>query len=89
MKIFSCESVLSDELFFSKNFGDLKRVRDLRKMELEIIMNSDYVLFPWETTENYVKKYLWQGDNLVTIRHGCTPSEKRVHRICFLLPSFL
>ena len=77
LKIFSCESVLSDELFFSKNFGALKRVRDLREMELEIIMNSDYVLFPWETTENYVKKYLWQGKNLVTIRHGCTPRKAR------------
>jgi hypothetical protein len=46
-------------------------------MELEIFSKSDYVLFPWETTENYVRKYLWQGNNLVTIRHGCTPSKKR------------
>jgi hypothetical protein len=77
LKIFSCESLSADELYFSNGFIDLKRFRNLRKMELEIIMNSDYVLFPWETTENYVRKHIWQGNNLVTIRHGCNPSKIR------------
>lgn len=76
LKIFSCESLI-DELYFSKDFTDLNVFRKLREMELEIFSKSDYVLFPWETTENYVRKYLWQGNNLVTIRHGCTPSKKR------------
>ena len=77
LKIFSCESILADELYFSKDLSDLERSRNLRKMELEIIMNSDYVLFPWETTENYVRKHLWQGNNLITVRHGCNPSKTR------------
>jgi len=75
LKIFSCEA-LADELYFSKDFDDLIRFRKLRKMELEIIMKSDYVLFPWETTENYVRKYIYQGNNLITIRHGCNPSKE-------------
>ena len=77
LKIFSCEALVAEELYFSKNFTDLNRFRKLREMELEIMMKSDYVLLPWETTENYVRKYLWQGNNLVTIRHGCNPSKKR------------
>lgn len=76
LKIFSCEA-LADELYFSKDFSDLERFRKLRKMELEIIMKSDYVLFPWETTKNYVRKYIWRGNNLITVRHGCNPSKKR------------
>jgi hypothetical protein len=81
LKIFSCEALEADELYFSKNFSDLKRFRKFREMELEIIMKSDYVLFPWETTENYVRKYLWQGKNLMTIRHGCIPSKKRASHL--------
>jgi hypothetical protein len=77
LKIFSCEALEADELYFSKNFSDLKRFRKFREMELEIIMKSDYVLFPWETTLNYVKKYLWKGPNLITLRHGCSPRKKR------------
>jgi hypothetical protein len=77
LKIFSCESLVADESYFSKDSNDLERFRNLRKMELEIIMNSDYVLFPWETTENYVRNYLWHGNNLITIRHGCNPNKTR------------
>lgn len=87
LKIFSCEALEADELYFSKDFNDLKRFRKFREMELEIIMKSDYVLFPWETTENYVRKHLWQGNNLVTIRHGCTPSKKRASH--FFPPSIV
>jgi hypothetical protein len=76
LKIFSCDSLV-DEIYFSKNSTALNQFRKLREMELEIFSKSDYVLFPWETTENYVRKYLWQGNNLLTIRHGCTPSRKR------------
>ena len=75
-KIFSCESLV-DEIYFSKDSTEPKEFRKLREMELEIFSHSDYVLFPWETTENYVRKYLWKGNNLLTIRHGCTPSKKR------------
>jgi hypothetical protein len=78
LKIFSCESVESDELYFSKNFEDLSRFHQLRDMEIDIIKKSDYVVFPWKTTEDYVRKYLWNGDNFVTIKYGCYPKEKTV-----------
>jgi len=78
LKIFSCESLEADELYFSKEFGDLERVRIFREMELEILMKSDYVIFPWETTENYVRKYIWNGNNFITIRYGCYPRNKTV-----------
>jgi hypothetical protein len=87
MKIFSCEALEADELYFSKDFVDLERFHKFREMELEIIMKSDYVLFPWETTLNYVRKHLWQGNNLITIRHGCIPSRKRASH--FFPPSIV
>lgn len=76
LKIFSCESLEADELYFSKRIDDLNRIRSFREMELEIIMKSDYVLFPWETTEDYTRKYVWNGDNFLTIRYGCYPQSK-------------
>ncbi len=76
LKIFSCESLYSDELYFSKNFADLDRVHSYKEMELEILEKSDYVVFPWKTTENYVRKYICNQDNFVTIKFGCYPRNK-------------
>jgi hypothetical protein len=76
LKIFSCEVLGADELYFSKNFGELERVRNYRSMELEILMKSDYVVFPWKTTEQYVRKYIWNGGNLVTLKYGCYPQKE-------------
>jgi hypothetical protein len=76
LKIFSCES-LADELFFDKSVN-IQRARKFREMELEIMSKSDYVVFPWKTTEDYARKYIYNGSNLVTIRFGCTPQEKTV-----------
>jgi hypothetical protein len=75
LKIFNCESLQTDELYFSKAYGNLEDVHNLRKMELEILMKSDYVLFPWETTENYVRKCVLNGDNFVTVKYGCYPQK--------------
>lgn len=76
LKIFSCESLMADELYFSKNYDQLAKIRGLREMELEMFHKADYVVFPWKTTENYVKKYIWNGDNFVTIKYGCYPQNK-------------
>jgi hypothetical protein len=77
LKIFSCESLDTEELYFSKHFGDLERIHNLREMEVEIFQKSDYVIFPWKYTENYVRKYIWNGDNFTTIKYGCYPKEKK------------
>ncbi|MFX0137826.1 MAG: hypothetical protein ACFFDN_29565 [Candidatus Hodarchaeota archaeon] len=76
LKLFSCESLEADQLLFHNKNIDLKRVQRLREMELEIMMKSDYVIFPWETTENYVRKNIWNGDNFITIKYGCYPKNK-------------
>jgi len=78
LKIFSCESLEADELYFSKKTDDLERIHTFREMELEILMKSDYVIFPWETTKKYVRKYIWNGNNFITIRYGCYPQDKTV-----------
>lgn len=78
LKLFSCESLEADELYFSKSFGELERVRCYRELELEIIQKSDYVIFPWKTTEDYARKYVWNGKNFVTIKFGCYPQNESV-----------
>lgn len=77
LKIFSCESLEADELYFSKDFGSLERVQNYRAMELEILKKSDYVVFPWKTTELYARKYILNGSNFVTIKYGCYPKNKK------------
>jgi len=77
LKIYSCETMWADEVYFSKKVND-ERVHSLRELELEILMNSDYVVFPWETTENYVRKHIWDGNNFLTLKFGCYPQEKTV-----------
>ena len=81
LKIFSWEAMLADEFYFEsrrKKHFDIGRIRQIRKMELEICEKSDYIVFPWETTENFVRKYIYDGPNLVTIRYGCYPQSKPV-----------
>lgn len=77
LKIFSCESLEADELYFSRRFSDLNQVHAVREMELEILKKSDYVIFPWKTTENYVRRYIWDGDNFSTIKYGCYPNSRK------------
>jgi hypothetical protein len=81
LKIFSWEAMLADEFYFEssrKKHFDIDRIRRIRTMELEICEKSDYVVFPWETTENYVRKNIYDGTNFVTIRYGCCPKSKPV-----------
>jgi hypothetical protein len=78
LKIFSCESLEADELYFSRKTDNIERIRGFKEMELEIIKKSDYVIFPWETTESYARKYVWNGDNFVTVKYGCYPKENTV-----------
>jgi hypothetical protein len=90
LKIFSWEAMVADEFYFEssrkKNF-DLARIRRVREMELEICEKSDYVVFPWETTENYVRKNIYNGTNFLTIRYGCYPMSKTVQH--FFPPSIV
>jgi len=77
-KIFSYEAPQADELYFSKKRVDIERVKNYRKIELDIMIKSDYVIFPWKTTENYVRKYIRNGKNFITIKYGCYPKNKTV-----------
>lgn len=78
LKLFSCDSLESDEICFSKKFGSLDRIHSIREMELDIFKHSDYVIFPWETSMDYVRKHIWEGKNFITLRFGCYPQKKTV-----------
>ncbi len=76
VKIYDCPTPAVDELEFS---GDYPKsvISALREVELEIYRSSDHVLFHWETYREYVRKYTYDGDNLVTMAYGCHPKERR------------
>lgn len=73
LKIFSCEALEAEELYYTESSNLSDRVRNYRELELDILKKSDYVIFPWKTTEKYARKYVWNGDNYVTIPYGCYP----------------
>lgn len=78
LKIFSYEAPEADELTFSNKKIEIERIKKLREMEIDIMQNSDVIVFPWKTTENYVKKNTWNGKNFTTIKFGCYPKNKTV-----------
>ncbi|MDQ1251993.1 MAG: hypothetical protein QG646_1108 [Euryarchaeota archaeon] len=76
LKIFSWESSWADELYFESyhnNSIDFDRIREIRSKELEICEKSDFVVFPWQSTENYIRRNIYDGSNFVTLKFGCYP----------------
>ncbi len=73
LKIFSCESLEAEEIYFSSSKNKLERFEAMREMETQIMECSSYVIFPWETTEKYARRYVFNGKNFLTIKHGCYP----------------
>ncbi len=77
LKIYDCPTPAVDELIYSGNY-DNEYLNKLRDLELKIYDKSDYVTFHWETYMDYVKKYVYSGNNLVALNWGCHPKEHRV-----------
>lgn len=85
LKIFFCEAPAADEYYFALAHGhrfayglSLEDIKELRKKEIEVFEKSDYVVFPWECYETYIRRYIYNEKNLLTIRFGCEPQEKTV-----------
>jgi hypothetical protein len=74
LKIFSLEAPESIERSYMNRYTQ-DEIESLKELEIEIMKSSDYVIFPWETTERFTRENLWDGSNFVTIRYGCYPSE--------------
>jgi hypothetical protein len=88
LKILDSPSPWVDEAFYG---GKLTRnaYLQLRSMELEEYVKSDYVAFHWENYTRYVQQHIYNGKNIFILNWGCTPKEKRAHyqnppRIVFL-----
>jgi len=75
LKIFSCESLEADERYYQDK-NELEEIHKIREIECEIFDSSDYIIFPWETTEEYVKKHIYDSKKLMTIKYGCYPTAK-------------
>lgn len=79
LKLFSWEAMGADECYFANSkFSNMDCVKAFREMEVEICRHSDYVIFPWATTENYVRNNIFDADNFLTVKFGCYPKTKPV-----------
>lgn len=76
LKIFSCPCPLIDELYFG---GELNKTwyERLRELELEIYEKTDYLSFHWENYTNYVRRNIYNGNNIFVANMGCTPKVKK------------
>lgn len=52
-------------------------IRELKRRELEIYKNVDYLCFHWQSYAEYIKKHFYRGDNMFTLNWGCSIKRKR------------
>jgi hypothetical protein len=76
IKIYDCPTPAVDELEYSGEYSD-EVIEALRKEEMDIYRSSDHVLFHWDTYREYVRKYRYDGPNLVTLSYGCHLKDER------------
>lgn len=84
-KIFYAQAPTSHEIYFklAKYMGafDWQVYRTTCKNEVEFYRASDSVIFAWNTHAEYVKHYVYQGNNIVLHPdlgwYGCTPQKQR------------
>jgi hypothetical protein len=51
----------------------------LRRVMLQLYPSLDYLNFHWYTYAEYVKDYLYNGDNFITVNWGCEPKQSRAN----------
>ena len=79
LKIFDCPAPWTSELKQNKNDFLLtdNDINALAEFELEIYKKSDYVAFHWEAYTYYIKKNIYNGNNLIKLNWGCHPQKIR------------
>lgn len=76
IKIYDCPTPAVDELEYSGEYSE-EVIEALREEEMDIYRSSDHVLFHWDTYREYVRKYRYDGANLVTLSYGCHLKDER------------
>ncbi len=67
-----CPSPWVDELYFSGEISQKGRDQ-LRSIELQTYSQCDYLAFHWYLYSNYVKKNIYNGNNIIELNWGCVP----------------
>ncbi|MCL5439032.1 MAG: hypothetical protein M1268_03515 [Patescibacteria group bacterium] len=70
LTILDLDSPYIDELFYSEKINKGQRMR-LNKKFKKIYQNADYVNFQWHRYTDYVKKNIYNGNNIIEINFGC------------------
>ena len=64
-------------------------IQELKKKELEVYKNADYLCFYWQSYAEYIKRHFYRGNNIFILNWGCFTKRKRAQwsnhpRILFL-----
>ncbi|MBI4317903.1 MAG: hypothetical protein HY675_05385 [Chloroflexi bacterium] len=86
-KIFFCRAPAAHELYFKLAQWTLdpsdriRAVETSRRRELEVFRSSDHVTIAWKTYEDYIRRYVYDGPNIVSHPRGgwtgCYPRRER------------
>ena len=86
MKIYFCRAPIAHEKYFKcadLNMDKEKErafIDEARAFELATFQRADYVTIAWKTYEEYIKKYVYDGPNIVSHPKGgwsgCTPGKR-------------
>ncbi len=75
--IYHCQTPFAEELYFGGQLTE-KAYEKLKRMEIEIYSNSDYLSFAWDSYGEYVKKYYnYNGKNIISLNNGTVLAEKK------------
>lgn len=64
-----------DELYYTGKINKIQ-LNQLNTIYREIYKKADYLNFHWHRYTDYVRKTLYDGNNIVEINFGCTPKPK-------------
>jgi len=77
LKIYFCSAPAAHEMYFALSHGhhyasglELKDIEELKTRELAVFKGADYVLIAWNCYEQYIKRYAYNGDNIVSNPYG-------------------
>ncbi|KKR33233.1 MAG: hypothetical protein UT63_C0020G0003 [Candidatus Gottesmanbacteria bacterium GW2011_GWC2_39_8] len=93
IKIYFCRAPMDHENYFKwVSWGNndpelLEKVSELTKKQLSIFQASDYITFAWKTYEEYIRKYIYDGANILSNpKGGWSGCEFSSRRAVFNLP---
>jgi hypothetical protein len=76
-KILDCASPIADELYYTDRLSYSSYLK-FNIFLNRIYHNTDYLAFHWNLYTNYVRKNIYNGENIIEINWGCNSKEENL-----------